>query len=251
VLVRAVGDEVRGVLSDQYRRLNSIDIVQNFIGSAYSQGAVLADGLMTDTRLFMEVLLPEPLIFETPKNGTQVMAFGARLSTSDYGDGALELRTFTLNGVCLNGMVRESVMRTVHLGSRLPDNLQLSERTYKLDTRTQISTMSDLTKGIFSKETILREMEQIQDASYMEINLDKEIKELPKRGLSKGEAETVGRILVNGRQDDGVAGEPTLWKLVNGVTALARDTEGGRGRELQEIAGKLMDRANNLKAVAK
>lgn len=251
LLVRAVGDEVRGVLSDQYRRLNSVDIVQNFIGSAYAQGAVLADGLMTDTRLFMEVLYPEPVIFETPNNGTQVIAFGARLSTSDYGDGALELRTFTMNGVCLNGMVRESVMRTVHLGSRLPDNLQLSERTYKLDTRTQISTMNDLTKSIFSKETVLREMEQIQDASYVEVNLEREIKELPKRGLTKAESETVGRILVNGRQEDGVAGEPTLWKLVNGVTALGRDTAGGRGREIQEIAGKLMDRASNLKTVSK
>jgi len=246
LLVRSVGSEVRGVLSDQYRRLNSVEIVQNFIASAYAEGAVLADGLMTDTRLFMEVLLPEPIFFETPKNGSQVIAFGARLSTSDYGDGALELRTFTMNGVCLNGMVRESVMRTVHLGSRLPDNLQLSERTYKLDTRTQISTMADLTRGIFSQETILREMEQIQDASFIEVNLEKEIKELPKAGMTKAEAETVGRIVMNGRHDDGVSGEPTLWKLVNGVTALARDTEGGRGRDLQEIAGKLMNRVSKV-----
>lgn len=251
VLVRAVGDEVRGVLSDQYRRLNSLEIVQNFIASAYGEGAVLADGLMTDTRLYMEVLMPEPIIFDTPKNGKVVIAFGARLSTSDYGDGALEVRTFTMNGICLNGMVRESVMRTVHLGSRLPDNLQLSERTYKLDTRTQISTMNDLIKGIFNQDAIIREMEQIQDASFVDVNLENEIKQLPKTGMTKGEAETVGNIVMNGKADDGVSGEPTLWKLVNGVTALARDTEGNRGRELQEIAGKLMNRASTLKKVAK
>lgn len=243
LLVRSVGSQVRGVLSDQYRRLNSPEIIQAFVTAAYNQGAVLADGLMTDTRVYMETLLPDLIPVNTPKNGTIMMAVGARLSTSDYGDGALELRVFTLNGICLNGMVRESVMRTVHLGSRLPDNISLSERTYKLDTRTQISTLNDVTKGIFSKDRILLEMEKVQDASFQEIDLEKEIKELPKKGLSKEESGKVGNILTNGRADDGVSGEPTLWKLVNGVTALGRDTTGSRGREIQEIAGKLMDRA--------
>ena len=45
---------------------------------------------------------------------------GARFSTSDYGDGAVDMRAYLLNGVCLNGMVRESLMKQVHLGSRLP-----------------------------------------------------------------------------------------------------------------------------------
>jgi hypothetical protein len=247
VLLRAVGQDVRGVLSDQYRRLNSSDIVENFVKAGYAQGAVLADGLMTDTRLYIEMLLPSPLTFETPKNGLATMAYGARLSTSDYGDGALELRVFTMQGVCLNGMVRESVMRSVHLGSRLPENLQLSERTYRLDTQTQVSAIKDLTKGLFDSRNILKEMELVQNASAIEIDIEKEIKLLPKIGLAKNEVLGVQKILIEGKKEDGVTGEPTLWKLVNGVTAFARDQENGRDRELQEIAGKLMKRAETMK----
>lgn len=247
VLVRAVGDEVRGVLSDSYRRLNSPELVEMFVKSGYGQGAVLADGLMTDTKIYIEMLMPQPLVFDTPKNGTAVMAYGARLSSSDYGDGALELRTFTMQGVCLNGMVRESVMRTVHLGAKLPDNIQLSERTYRHDTQLQGSLIKDLNKAIFDPKKIKSEMELIQDASWMDVDLEKEIKLLPKIGLSKDEADRVGRVLIGGKEENGVQGEPTLWKLVNGVTAVGRDSKADRAREIQEIAGGLMNRARDFR----
>ena len=94
--------------------------------------------------------MPETIAIPTAKNGIVEMAFGARLSTSDYGDGALELRAFLMQGVCLNGMCRNSVMRQVHLGARLPENMGISQHTYELDTKTQASAIRDLTKSIFS-----------------------------------------------------------------------------------------------------
>ena len=66
------------------------------------------------------------------------------------------MRSFLLNGACLNGMVRESVMRQIHLGGRLPDTLALSQRTYELDTKTTVSAVKDLTKGLYSKDTIMQ-----------------------------------------------------------------------------------------------
>ena len=82
---------------------------------------------------------------------------GARFSTSDYGDGAVDMRAYLLNGVCLNGMVRESLMKQVHLGTRLPDNLQLSERTYALETETTVSATKDFTKNLYSRDNIMRQ----------------------------------------------------------------------------------------------
>jgi len=247
VLVRSVGGEVRGFLSDQYRRLHSEKLVQDFVKAGYEHGSVMADGLMTDTKFFLEMLMPQPLVFDTPRNGQVVMSYGARLATSDYGDGALELRTFTMQGVCLNGMVRESVLRTIHLGAKLPDNLRLSEETYKHDTNLQASLLKDLTAQIFKSEMIQKEMEIIQDASYMEVDMEKEIKLLAKTGLIKTEVEKVGKVLMDGKTENGVSGEPSLWKLVNGVTAVGRDADPARGREIQEIAGKLMNRVSLLK----
>lgn len=43
VLVRTVGKQVRGVLSDSYRRLNSVEILTAFVQEAAGQGAVISD----------------------------------------------------------------------------------------------------------------------------------------------------------------------------------------------------------------
>lgn len=241
-LVRTVGDEVRGVLSDSYRRLNSETIIMSFLETANKMGGQLADGFMDATRIYLEVLMPETIAIPTAKNGVVEMAFGARLSTSDYGDGALELRAFLMQGVCLNGMCRDSVMRQVHLGGRLPDNIALSQRTYELDTKTQASAIRDLTKGIFGKDSIMKRALEIQGASEMEVDMEKELKSLQRGKLSKDEAKGVERILMANKADDGVTGESTLWKLVQGITAHSRDLEPRRQRDLQEIAGDLMSR---------
>ena len=245
LLVRAVGDEVRGVLSDSYRRLNAMQIVRAFAEEVQNNNAVIVDGLYTDTRLFVESLHPQPIIFPTPKNGDVAIAFGARLSTSDYGNGALELRFYLMQGVCLNGMVRESVLRQVHLGKRLPDSLSLSERTYELDTMTTVSAIKDLTSQLFNRETIEKRMIEIQDASGHEVDIPKELLNLQKSGqLFKSEVEHVHQIIHRNNPDDGIVGEASLWKLVQGVTAYSRDAEPERSRELQELAGNLMNRVN-------
>lgn len=138
--------------------------------------------------------------------------------------------------------IGDSVMRQVHLGGRLPDNIALSNRTYALDTKTQASAIRDLTKGIFSKPAITRRALEIQGASAMEIDMEKELKNLSKGRMSKDEVKGVERIIMASKPDDGVTGESTLWKLVQGITAQARELEPRRQRDLQEIAGDLMNR---------
>lgn len=243
VLVRAVGQQVRGVLSDSYRRLNSVEILTAFVQEAAGQGAVISDAYMNDTKIWAETILPQPLVIPTAKNGNVIIFAGARFSTSDYGDGAVDMRAFLLNGACLNGMVRESVMKQVHLGSRLPDNLQLSNKTYELDTQTTVSAVRDLTKGLFSRETLERKAYEIQGASEIEVDPEKEIQKLTKNGqLLKQESKEVEKILMKNDPEDGVEGAATLWKLTQAITAHARELTPERSRELHEISGNLLNR---------
>lgn len=243
VLVRAVGQQVRGVLSDSYRRLNSVEILTAFVQEAAGQGAVISDAYMNDTKIWAETILPQPLVIPTAKNGNVIIFAGARFSTSDYGDGAVDMRAFLLNGACLNGMVRESVMKQVHLGSRLPDNLQLSNKTYELDTQTTVSAVRDLTKGLFSRETLERKAYEIQGASEIEVDPEKEIQKLTKNGqLLKQEGKEVEKILMKNDPEDGVEGAATLWKLTQDITAHARELTPERSRELHEISGNLLNR---------
>lgn len=243
VLVRTVGNQVRGVLSDSYRRLNSVEILTAFVEEASGQGAVISDAYMTDTKVWAETILPTPICIPTKNNGNVIIFAGARFSTSDYGDGAVDMRTFLLNGACLNGMVRESVMKQVHLGSRLPDTLALSERTYKLDTETTVSAVRDLTRGLYSKDTIMQKALEIQGASEIEVDFDKELRKLQQGGsLLKAEQQAVEKLLMNNNPDDGVQGGATLWKLTQAITAHARELTPERARELHEISGNLLNR---------
>lgn len=243
VLVRTVGTQVRGVLSDSYRRLNSVEILTSFVQEAAGQGAVISDAYMNDTKVWAETILPQPIVVPTAKNGDVVIFAGARFSTSDYGDGAVDMRAFLLNGACLNGMVRESVMKQVHLGSKLPDNLAISQRTYELDTATTVSAVKDLTRGLFSRETLERKAYEIQGASEIEVDAEREIKKLTKDGgLLKQEGQEVERLLMKNDPEDGVQGAMTLWKLTQAITAHARELSPERSRELHEISGALMNR---------
>jgi hypothetical protein len=245
VLVRTVGTEVRGVLSDSYRRLNSIEILTAFAEEAGNQGAIIADAYMSDTKVWAETILPTPITIPTTKNGDVVIFMGARFSTSDYGDGAVDMRAFLLNGACLNGMVRESVMKQVHLGSRLPNNLQLSHETYELDTRTTVSATRDLTKSLFGRENIMQKAIEIQGASNIDVDFDSELKRLVKAGsLLKSDGENVEKILMRNDPNDGVQGGSTLWKLTQAITAHARELEPSRSRELHEISGALLNRVH-------
>lgn len=243
VLVRTVGNQVRGVLSDSYRRLNSVEILTAFIQEAGNQGAVISDAYMNDTKVWAETILPQPINIPTAKNGTVTIFAGARFSTSDYGDGAVDMRAFLLNGACLNGMVRESIMKQVHLGSKLPDNLQLSQTTYELDTKTTVSAVRDLTSGLFSKDNLMRKAIEIQGASEIDVDFDSELKRLTSGGsLLKSEKQEVEKILMRNDPEDGVTGGATLWKLTQAITAHARDLSPERSRELHELSGSLLSR---------
>jgi len=245
VLVRAVGSEVRAFLSDQYRRLDSKLIFTSHIEEVFNNGGQLADGFMDETRVMVESLIPAPIPFETKLNGVVSLVFGSRLVTSDYGDGALDLRSFVLQGVCLNGMVRESVLRAVHLGAKLPDNLALSQHTFDLDSQTTASAIKDLTKNLFSANVIRARLEEIKAASEITVDPVKELKALfSSAKLLKGEADEIGKILMANNPNDGVQGEATLWKLTQGISAFANreDVTERRRMELEEIAGDVFNK---------
>jgi hypothetical protein len=246
VLIRAVGDEVRAFLSDQYRRLDSQQIFNAHVEEIFANGGQLSDGYMDDTRISIESLLPYPIEIKTELNGTVMLAFGTRLATSDYGDGALELRSFVLQGVCLNGMVRESVLRAIHLGAKLGDNLALSQHTYELDSMTTASAIRDLTKNLYSSDIIKERKLEVEVAAGIKVDFGRELKNLAGR-LFKGETEEIGKILMRNDPMDGVQGESTLFKLTQGITAYANREEvpARRRMELQEIAGGLFNGITN------
>jgi hypothetical protein len=245
MLVRTVGPEVRAFLSDSYRRLDSEMIFGTHIDEVFQNGGQLSDGYMDDTRIMVESMLPQPIEVSTEKNGIIYLAFGVRIDTSDYGVKALELRQFIMQGICLNGMVRQSVLRQIHLGARLPENMALSQKTYELDSMTTASAIRDLTKDLYGASAIKERMLEIKAATDQTIDPVKELTGLFRAGkLFKSEMESVGELLMRNDPMDGLQGDATLWKLTQGITRYANqeDVSAIRRMELQEIAGDLFNR---------
>src|SRR5690606_34968167 len=108
---------------------------------------------------------------QTENNGNVYSVFGARISNSDFGDGALEVRAFQMNVVCMNGMVSETALKQIHLGKKLPDNINFSDRTYRLDTQAMASAVKDIMKDTLSQDRIVQTVQKIKQASSEEIDM--------------------------------------------------------------------------------
>ena len=247
VLVRAIGKEVRGVLSDSYRILDSEMIFATHIEEVFAQNAELSDGYMDDTRLMMESLLPTPIRIATPLNGDVFVAFGMRITTSDVGAGLLAARSFIMQGVCLNGLVTESVVKEKHLGSRMNDSQGiLSRETYRLDSEATASAIRDITKHLYSTSVIKDKMLQIEASATDTVDPVNVLSGLRGMGkLLKGEEEAIGQLLMRNEASRGIQGESTLWKLTQGITAYANEESisDSRRMDLQEIAGELFKKS--------
>ncbi len=242
VLIRSVGNEIRGFLSDRYKRLNSHEIMFNFLQATNNSGLYPLSMFTDDTRNWCEVIDNNIIDIDTPNNGIVSVVFGMRLGNSDFGDGAFELSSFFLQVVCMNGMTRKNALREVHLGKRLADDIEYSQRTYELDTATTISAMKDTFNYLVGPEFREKQIATIQGASAKIIEPESYIKKLQPMGMFKGEIELVKQLLMTNRIEDGLQGECSLWKFSQSVSAVGRKEDNERrNREIQEIASSLLE----------
>jgi len=243
-LLRLVDNELRGVLSSRYRRLDSMRLYEAMIGAASRMNAKILSAHNGDVRHYLEIVRPEIIEVPTKNNGTVGIVIGARLRNSDFGRGATELSVYEMQAVCLNGMVTQNILRSVHVGGELPMNIELSQPTIDADTKRTAGVISDAMTQLFSEETIANRMAGIRAASEAEVDMPREIKQLPKIGLTKQETEATENVIMRSNPDDGVYGEPTLWKLAQAVGAVARHAEPTRRRELETAAGSIIGRVD-------
>jgi hypothetical protein len=240
-LMRSVDSEIRGVLSDQYKILNSFEIASVFIERAMAHGAVFAGGHNSGLNMFVEVVHPELIQVDTVNNGVEELVFGARLKTSDYGCGSLSASIFYLKAICLNGAVGETMLQERHVGEKLPQGFLFEQDTHAAHTKAMALKMRDMTNEMFSEEKIANQIMSIKNASSIEIDAKKYIARLKEDGkILKSEAEETEIIMLNNKEEDGVRGASTLWKLTQAMSAMARDKDPVRQRELQEVAGSLV-----------
>lgn len=236
VLTRSVNDQVRGFLSDAYRRLDSRPIVDQFIAAVQAFGGIPLDGFALETRIAIKAVLP--MVFEPVPN--EVLIFGVALENSDFGNGALSLRTFIERLACTNRMISNEDLRKIHLGARLGEDLGLSERTYLLDSQTMASAVNDIVTKSLSAESVNGLLENIKMANEQKIQ-PAQMQEFLKRHLSKEEA---GRVIeaYNSPEIEMLPPGNTTYRMANAISWIANQTKDeDRRLDLMHVSGLVLD----------
>lgn len=239
-LVRSVNDEVRGVLSNSFKLMESGPIIESFAKACEEIGAVPIEGVGGDLRWAVKAILP--MVFQpSKKKGTEeLIAFGVQLSNSDFGKGALGLNAFMTRVICTNYATLEQVLRQVHIGKRLSDDMVFSKETYAADTRAQTLAVRDMVKEVLAPKRVNALVGRIGRALEERIDPKQAWTDLPKRGLLKGEVEKIKELF----NDAGVEQLPpgtTQARLSNAVSWFAKSAPTPERRlELEQIAGDLL-----------
>jgi hypothetical protein len=234
-LLRSLQQEVRGFLSDSYRRIDSRPIVEAFATAVQEKGALPYEGYVTDTKIAIQAIMPE--VYE-PVPG-EVVAFGLSLENSDFGNGALSLRAYLLRIWCTNLAITQEEMRQVHLGKRLDESMVYSQQTYELDARTTVSALRDVIQKQLNAGQLQQQMDLIRQANGKTVD-STQARELLRKALQKNEADSVIEAY-NSIDTVNMPAGNTIWRLSNAVSWVAGKTEDAeRKLEISKVAGQIL-----------
>ena len=226
--------ELRGFLSDRYRRLDSRPLLDAFFQAVQRVGALPSWGSVTDTRVSVRVILPEVM---EPTPGELIVA-GIDWHNSDFGAGRFSLSAFNLRLVCNNGMVGADALKQIHLGRQLGESIEWSRETLQRDTRTMVSATHDVVKQLLSPESRERTAEQVRKANEAGLSTGELSRRL--RTLSKDESR---RVLEAFEGPDVVNLPPTqtAWRASQALAWVAQTLDGDRRVELERLAGAITE----------
>lgn len=234
-LIRSFEGEIRGFLSDRYRRLDSRPLVEAFAEACQKIGAVAIQGYATDTKVALKAMLP--VVFEPAPN--EVIAFYVYWGNSDYGNGAHELKVGILRLWCTNYAIMDDVLRQVHLGRRLSDDISWSNRTYDLDTKAMASAIDDMVSQSLSEEKTTELCSVVKTAHEEKIDPAKALAKF-KKDLTKGEMKRVAETF-NSPDVENLPPGNSVWRLSNAISWVAGKTEDTERKiDLMKVAGKAL-----------
>lgn len=253
-MVRALDGRVRAFLSDRYQRLDNWDLANVILpelkrlGDAY-EGIEVESCELTEQRLYIKARLPKVEVdLGVIQSGRYA---GLRdivqpllcFTNSEVGKGALSASLGIWRKVCVNGLMGLDVLSRHHLGAQVGDGGDVEELyaddTIRADAEAFWRKVRDVTRamvdevsfGLYAEKfRATQEVGMARPAKAVEVLQDR-------YGFSQGEGESILTELV-------ADGQPTLFGLINAITAMAQQVEDyDRASEVESFAGRLLHEA--------
>lgn len=246
-MVRAYGDDIRGLVSSKYRRLDSHDLVENVMPAMIDGGLQVVSSEITDKRLYLRALSPRMLA--DVKVGDTVQ-YGLQIVNSDVGAGSLRVEPLLYRLVCQNGMITQHAFRKFHAGRSLAagdDSIELlTDSTLRLGEAAFWAEVRDIVNGAMKPEVFAAEINKMRAATEQAItnfNLEEVVEATCRKlgiGLNANARQGVLESLASGSNGAGL----NKWGLANAFTYVA-EREGtidfDQTVELERAGGQIIE----------
>jgi hypothetical protein len=263
-LVRTLDGHVRALLSDRYRVLDNADLFFGVFDTIRESGGAITRLDLTEERFYLRVLVPDwreriehqRLIpgtvsprtapFQPDDVDADWVVPGIVISNSEVGRGSLRVEPFALRLWCMNGAVFDQSIARVHLGGKHDLHGLLSADTVRAENEVIWGQVRDLTRATLADRESFRGMvARLSGATG--------------RVLAEPH-EAIDSVVRQYRLDDSArqrildelisAGDPTVFGLMQAITATARDLDDyDGGVALERAGGDFITCAEQLVAV--
>jgi len=236
-LIRAVGDEVRGMVSDSYHRYSTGDVYHGLL-TEYKDKAYMLNTQYNGLTSYLELVSNKMRSFYL--DGKLVnMVFGLQIRNSSFGLAALDVRPFSMKVVCGNGMTTKHVMREIHRTGRSNAYGFLSNETLALEAKVNTRYVLDAADTIFSDGNIDTQIRAMSDLSSIKVD-DGDIQQLSKFKVRDTEIAEVMAIILGGKEDDGLLGNHSAYDMSQAISKVAQSKPLEREKELLDVSGNFM-----------
>lgn len=234
-LVRTVEGEIRGILSDRFRRMDARPLLEKFVEGCDVIGARPIEGFVEDTRVVLRAVLP--VVFEPVEN--EVMIFGYEWRTSDFGHGAHSMTMWMKRLWCTNHAILDEILRQIHLGKKLDESVNLSETTVNLNTQATASALYDTVVHSLSPHRIELYLEGIKLMNEEKVSASA-VKGFLEKKFAKTERERIIEQFNSADIEMMPAGQ-TKWRLSNAISWIANEVDNiDKKLYYQEVAGNML-----------
>jgi hypothetical protein len=234
-MLRTIGGNARAYLSNRYRRLDNLDLLETVLPVISQTGCRVESSDITPSNLYLKVV--NERIQGEVKVGDIVQA-GLVISNSEIGKGSVKVEPLVYRLICKNGAVTNGAMKKYHVGRESIDESMFRDETLQADDRAFWMKVQDTVQNAFNKDLFSHIVSRMQDASQTEIKSDpvRTCELTAKRyGLSEDERGSIVTHLIRG-------GDLSQYGLMNAVTRASQDIQDyERATTLERLGGTILE----------